>query len=142
MQTTEYVPTLLLPSLTGDKTITIVNVSKDEAVELLTDFKARVDAKRTIKRSQPLTDDVLDTLDGSNLNLKALVEDNSLEALLKNLSQSEIPGFRGRRAVFIDVENDIIGVGTTVIYNENWASHGIVDSTIAATVLDAVAEAA
>lgn len=117
-------------------------MTKDEAIELLSDFKARVDTKRTIKRSQPLTDDVLDALDGSNLDLKGMVEDNSLEPLLVSLGRSEIPGFRGRRAVFIDVENDIIGVGTTVIYNENWASHGIVDPSVAATVLGAVADAA
>lgn len=141
MQTVQYVPTLLLPSLNSEDYITIVNVTKDEATEFLTDFRTRVESKRRMKDNQNSTDDVLDTLDGSNLNLKALVADTSIEDLIKTLSRSEIRGARGRRAVFVDVENDILAVGTTVIYNQNWAMTGVLDPSIAGTVLSAVADA-
>jgi hypothetical protein len=142
MQDVLYVPTLLVPSLNSDTDfMTMINVSKEEAIELLTDFDARVAAKRKIGDSPTAPiDGVLDVLEGGNLDLAALVEDESLSVLIETLSTSNIQRARGRRAVFLDVENDVIGVGTTVIYNRNWAMTGVADDSVISQVLAAAGD--
>lgn len=139
MQDILYVPTLLVPSLNSDTDfMTIINVSKEEAIELLTEFDARVASKRKLGLSPTAPiDGVLDVLDVNNLDLDEMVEDGSLGGLVQALSTSAIPRARGRRAVFLDVENDIIGIGTTVVYNQNWAMPGVLDDSAISQILAA-----
>lgn len=137
----KYAPMLFLPSLSSDDFITIANVPQDEANAFVEFFDTQVAAKRKLGNNATPVAELLEEFKG-NLNLAALVEDESLGDFVEVLSKSTIPKQRGRRAVFVDVENDFIAVGTTVVYNQNWAMRGVSDASVLTTVLDAVAEAA
>ena len=136
-----YAPMLFLPSLSSDEFITIANVPQDEATAFIGFFDSQVAAKRKLGNNPAPVAELLEEFKG-NLNLKALVADESLGNLVEVLTTSTIPKQRGRRAVFVDVENDVIAVGTTVVYNQNWAMRGVSDASVLTTVLDAVADAA
>ena len=137
-----YAPMLFLPSLSSDDFITVANVPQDEAVAFIEFFDKQVESKRKLGHnpSDNASGDLYEEYKG-NLNLKALVEDESLGDLVETLSHSTIPKQRGRRAVFVDVENDVIAVGTTVVYNQNWAMRAVSDPTVMTTVLEAVEDA-
>ena len=130
---------LFLPSLLSDEFITVANVPKEEALSYTAAFDAQVETKRRLKHNTTGSGELLEEFSG-NLNLKALVDNETLGDLVEELTLSTIPGARGRRAVFLDVENDTIAVGTTVVYNQNWAMRGVADPSILATVLEAVEE--
>lgn len=134
-----YAPMLFLPSLSSEDYITIANIPQDEAEDYVEFFDSKVEENRRMKPNQLGSGELLEEFKG-NLNLAALVEDESLGELVTALSTSNIPGQRGRRAVFVDVENDTIAVGTTVVYNRNWAMKGVSDQSVLTTVLNAVAE--
>lgn len=135
-----FAPVLFLPSLSADEFTTITNVTAEEATAFVAFFDTQVEAKRKLKHNTDGTGELLEEFKG-NLNLEALVEDETLSDLIEVLSVSTIVGQRGRRAVFLDIENDTIAVGTTVIYNQNWAMRGVTDPSILTTVLEAVAAA-
>lgn len=142
MQNVQYAPMLFLPSLrVNDDIITIANVCQDEASSFVKHFDSEVTGNRKLKANASATADHWDVLSG-NLNLLALVDDESLGQLVERLSKSDIVGSRGRRAVFVDVENDVLAVGTTVVYNQNWAMLGVSDPSVMTTVLEAVTAAA
>ena len=140
MQSKTFVPTLLIPSLERDEFITVANISESEAREYLEAFAEIVNSKRKIGTAPvgSSTTDNLEVLGGGNLDLASKVIDGTITSLVNDLTMSKIPRARGRRAVYLDVENDIIGVGTTVIYNKNWAMHGVSDDGLVSTVLDFV----
>jgi hypothetical protein len=137
----KYAPMLFLPSLLSDEFINIANIQQEEAVALVGFFDSQVAAKRRLGHNPNPVAELLEEFKG-NLNLEALVEDTSIEELVETLTVSNLPKQRGRRALFLDVENDVIAIGTTVVYNQNWAMRGVTDPTVLTTVLDAVAEAA
>lgn len=135
-----YAAMLFLPSLTNHgEFINVGPVHQDEAMDFISNFNMRVGASRKIKFNDESTSDSVEEFKG-NLNLKALVEEGSLGDLVEALTKSNIPGKRGLRAVYVDVENDTILVGTTVVYNANWAMLGVEDATILPALLDAVAD--
>ena len=137
---TRYAPTLFLPSIESEDFLVVANVSREEATAYAGLFSTLVESKRRMKNNDNAVDDVFTEITG-NLNLISLVNDESLALLVEDLSLSKLKGQRGRRAVFVDIENDYIGVGTTVIYNANWAMKGVADPSLLGTVLDAVEEA-
>lgn len=140
MQTLKYAPTLFIPSLLSDTYINVYNCTKGEAISFVEHFNSQVAASRKVAAAPNAVADVMDFTTGS-LNLEALVEDESLSELVTKLSTSELRGQRGRRCVFVDIDSDEIGVGTTVVYNENRAMTGVLDTTVATSILDAVTEA-
>jgi hypothetical protein len=132
---------MFIPSLLSNDFITVMNVQKSEADELAAFFTTQTEGSRKIKDNPDAIPEHLEYLSG-NLNLKTLVEDGGLEDLVETLSVSDLRGKRGRRALFLDVENNVIGVGTTVVYNQNWAITGVADPTVMNTVLSAALDAA
>lgn len=136
-----YARMLFLPSVDNHgETINIVGVSRAEAESLAEWHAALVKTKRKTHENAAGIE-ALDFLEG-NLELETLADSETLADLVRQLSTSEIPGKRGTRAVYIDVDNDTIAVGTTVIYNQNRAMSGVLDDTLIGTVLDAISEAA
>jgi hypothetical protein len=132
-----YAPTLFLPSLVSDDFIVVANVTREEAEAYVGFFDKMVSEKRKLKSNPSAVIGSFNDINGK-LDLVALLDDESLPDLVESLSVSSLSGQRGRRAVFLDIENDDIGVGTTVIYNANWATQGVGDPTLLGTVLDAV----
>ena len=133
----EYTPMLFLPSLSSDDFITIANIPYEEAIEYVRFFDGQVADKRKLGNHPNPVSELLEEFKGK-LSLRELVEDGSIADLVEVLSTSTIPKQRGRRAVFVDVENDIIAVGTTVVFNRNWAMRGVSDPSIPAKVLAAL----
>ena len=129
---------LYLPSLdTRNKVITVDNLSKTEAEAFLNYFDYSVSQKRKLGLN-PTRDYGIPSLvqyfTGS-IDLQALDDDGELDNLVENLMTSRIPQKRGRRAVLIDAEKGEIGVGTTVVYNQNWAMKGVQDDSISQALL-------
>lgn len=60
----------------------------------------------------------------------------SLEELAAELAVSEIPGSRGTRLVLIVPSENLILVGTAVVYNPRRATIGVVDASVPTTILD------
>lgn len=135
-----YASMLFLPSLKAHgEFINIGNVHWDEALDFIENFNSRVEASRKLKYNDNATTELVEEFKG-NLNLKNLIEEGSLGDLVEALTKSNIPGKRGLRAVFVDVENDTIAVGTAVVYNQNWAMRGVSDASILPRLLEAVAD--
>ena len=117
---------LFLPSLIEKKFIEISNVTLEEATEFIKNLTTRVTAHHKIKNAgtalnEPiLFSGILEDLDYDLVEM----EDISLVIRIANTS-----GTRGARAVFVD-EHGTFAVGTTVIYNRNWATIGFDDNTI------------
>lgn len=132
-----YAPALFLPSLTTNGVIAVHGATKDEALNFIKHFNSDVEAARKVADAPNATTEPFEFIDG-NLGLEALVDGESMSDLVESLALSNVRGARGRRAVFVDIENDTIGVGTTVIYNENRAMRGVSDGTVAGTVFQAV----
>lgn len=137
----KYVPTLFLPSLTdNEQYINIYGVTKDEAIAFADFFLTQTEKSRKVASAPTPVTETLEFI-GGNLDLESLVASESLQELVERLAKSEIRGQKGRRAVFVDIENNEIGVGTTVIYNENRAMKGVTDPSVPVTVLSAVDDA-
>jgi hypothetical protein len=137
----DYAANLYIPSLDrhGD-IITIVNPSRAEAQEFVDAFTAKArTARKQGSHPTPVTES-MEFYEGSYLRLKEMVEtdDALLPNLLEKLATADIKNFRGTRAVFLDVENDVIGIGTTVVYNQNWSTAGVPDPSVVKTILDTV----
>lgn len=131
---------LYLPSLdTQGKTIQIDNLNKTEAEAFLSFFDYSVKQKRKIGKN---------TGDGAtvkyftgNIDLNVLdTTYDELDNLVENLMTSRIPQKRGRRAVIVDKDGGEIGVGTTVVYNSNWAMNNVTDDSIPAALLAVAAQ--
>lgn len=64
------------------------------------------------------------------------MDEFDLQELAFTLAISNIPGTRGARAVFINVKENLIYVGTAVVYNPRRATIGVTDDSVAQTILD------
>lgn len=129
--------TLFLPSLSSHKeTIVIGNVNKSEAEAFLAHWEAQVEANRKLQVSPPSPDPVpsIEYYKGS-IDFDAIDQHGELESLFDKLETSDIKKYRGLRPVFVDYENNEVGVGTTVVYNPNWATKGVADPSVVATLL-------
>jgi len=124
---------LLLPSLeTHGRFIALHNVSVDEARTYARDFTNHVVSKRKTKNFDPTIDVVDDmeffhnVIDFTGMTLRSTDDLDSLEASLQELKVSDTPKVRGLRALYI-ARGGVVGVGTTVIYNPNWATKNYAD---------------
>lgn len=132
--------TLLLPSLsTHGETVLIHGVTKSEAADYLERWDERVSNERRIGHNDEEIDSSMEFYSG--LNFERLSEAEVIEDLVGFLSTSRIAKKRGLRAVWLDEDAGEIGVGTTVVYNRNWAMNGVADETIVDSLLRAAAEA-
>jgi hypothetical protein len=120
--------TLWLPSVRqhGD-TIRQENITLEEAIDVIENFDERLESKKLKKF----------TLFGADVeSCGYLVVDGiknksvNVEKLVQALSESIVPGFRGKRAVFVSDALSAIVIGRGVIYNKNWASLNVLDASI------------
>lgn len=117
--------------------MTVANATREEAIELADAFTKRTNAKRKTHALGGV--ESLDFLTVGGLD--ALVDTDELVELIEKLSLSKLQNQRGLRIVYIDIENDEVAVGTTVIYNINRAMTGVVDGTVGKSIFDAVVQA-
>lgn len=130
---------LLLPSLEEKRFINISVVSQAEASAFAKRFTDDVKASRKLKAAadDDEYDDItfysnhvdLDSLTDSVDRIKAgFASESDIEASISliqamgSLAVSEVRGVRGARAIFVNPETNTVGVGTTVVYNRNWAT--------------------
>jgi acyl carrier protein len=132
---------LLLPSVEEHgRFIEIAGVTVTEARELVNDFADKVASRRKTKLYKGLTDaDSMDFfynfIDASKTNADF---DHKLTVELFALSESHVPTYRGLRAFYINPK--VIGVGTTVIFNKNWATLNFSENGIGERLAELQAE--
>lgn len=136
--------TLFLPSLSKHKeSIIIANLNKSEAEVFLDFWETQVVASRKLQVSpaNPTGEDIpaMEYFKGS-INFDSIDQAGELETFLEKLETSDIKKYRGLRPLFVDYENNEVGVGTTVIYNPNWATQKVSDPSVVATLLQFAAE--
>lgn len=134
---------LYLPQLGAvSEGLVIDGITRVDAEGLLNDFAARVASSR---RLATFSDGALayHTTEAF-YEVNAIGEGDLLEdgagALIDFLSTSTLPRLRGERAVFFESDNynddekAAILIGTAVVYNRNWATLGVVDTTVIDTI--------
>lgn len=127
---------LYLPSLEEKRFIVLSNISQTEALQQAEEFTNRVKSSRRLKGESDtgVDDDMIfytNTFDFSGFQgFDPVTLSEFIMALLENLSISDIAGTRGARAIFLDLEKNIFGIGTTVVYNRNWATLNVFDDTV------------
>ena len=120
---TEIMGAMMIPSLESHgRFMTISNISLAEARKLVSNFITNVVAERKIKTFG----------DGSHdfdVVRHAVIFDNMTERdmedindTIEGLAYSNRPGIRGVRPLFLSTKHNVIAVGTTIVYNKNWAS--------------------
>lgn len=119
--------TLYLPSLKEKKFLVMHNVSEEEAIEFIDDFSEKVKNNRKIKNVGSHASNF--ELFKNIINDAAVDPDFFATEIFDMLSVSDARGIRGSRAIFAE-EDGTFGVGTAVIYNQNWASINFSDNTI------------
>ena len=134
---------LVIPSLEEHGRMIISQpVSIEEAKTLVAEFTARVIATKKVKDAQPIhgynSDDEVEDIEFYHnlLRFDQIADDADFEALdheLHELAISKIPKTRGFRPIFISPT--VVGIGTTVIYNKNWATVNFSDDTVAPQLL-------
>lgn len=131
---------LYLPSLEGKKFIEVSNVSQAEAATLVAEFDKRVEAKRKMHNLNQETASMvfygnqLNSVDYDSVELN----DEPEKQVAEQLYLSNFVGVRGARAVFVELDADLIegyvkslvGIGTTVVYNDNRATSGFSDPNV------------
>ena len=119
--------TLFLPSLKEKKFFEIKNVSLEDATEMVTEFTEKVKTGHKIKD----TGQAQTSLAVFNNVLEDHCDyyDEDFEAIADVLKIADTRGTRGARAVFVE-EDGTFAVGTTVVYNRNWATVNFADSTV------------
>jgi acyl carrier protein len=126
---------LVIPSLEEHGRLIISQpVSIAEAKILVNEFNDRVFNSRKIKDGNPDSDDLAD----DNIEffhnvirfdqLNQGTDFDAMDAELEALNNCQVPKTRGFRATFISPTT--IGIGTTVIYNKNWATVNFSDPTM------------
>jgi acyl carrier protein len=126
---------LILPSLvTAGEFINIHPISLEEATELVNDFTKRVESQRKTKIHTEYDEDTdhiefyHNVIDFSQMDKETIEDPDQVQYEINSLATSTIPTKRGTRAVFISA--GAIGVGTTVVFNQNWATMNFSDYTI------------
>lgn len=138
---------LLLPSLEEKRFIHAATVSQSEACVFAKRFTDDVKASRKLKAAAD--DDEYDNItfysNHVDLSIVAVSEDNvrmgtadsgdyevlqNLIEAIQSLAVSDVQGVRGARVVFVDPKTNTVGVGTTVVYNKNWATLNFEDDNI------------
>lgn len=124
---------LLIPSLeTHGRFLAVHDISIEEAKVLARDFTAHTVSKRKTKNfndSSDIVDDIeffYNVIDFDKMKLQGNSDLDSLETSLQGLKISETRGVRGLRTLFVS-KSGVVGVGTTVIFNPNWATKNYSD---------------
>lgn len=137
---TEKTGLLLLPVLsTPSNHVEIEGITRSEAIDLINNFQDRVRANRKLKTFNGAVDDAFYEVTVNDEDVGYI----SPLDLVYELNESQIRGFTGERAVFVqNVDNDAdqitVLVGTTVVYNRNWATLGVVDTSVVDTITDSL----
>lgn len=126
---------LILPSLENHgRLIDIRSISISEANHFLNNFNTDVLKLRKCKiaNTYDSTDDINHMEFYHNVinlsQLKSNTDFASMNSDVEELTKSTIPKTRGIRALF--VSPTVVGIGTTVIYNKNWATTNFSDHTV------------
>ena len=144
---------LLLPSLEEKRFINISLVSQAEAIRFTQKFTDDVKASRKLKAADDsgVDDDIIFYSNFFDLSVLAdhvnhlkngLSSETDISMTLTlldamhSLAVSEVRGVRGARAIFINPETNTVGVGTTVVYNKNWATLNFEDDNILQLIHD------
>lgn len=131
--------TLILPQLGEvNQSLTIELISRQDAEGLIKNFSERVAQSRRLKNYADAIEDAF--FEVQAISPGTFFNDGDELTLLDRLSESKIVGLRGERAVFFetdnynDEENAALLIGTAVVYNRNWATLGVVDTTVFETI--------
>lgn len=135
---------MIVPSLEGKKFLLLKNVSQDEALKLGNWFENDVLANRKVrflspKGDVPSIDFYSNLIDKEELHEEFDFDDFNEDiavAVFDLLAVSETPTVRGARIVYIDPDKNVIGVGSTVVYNENRATIGFQDDAVMDMITD------
>lgn len=119
--------TLFLPALKQKKFHTITDVTLEEATQFITNFTAAIKAGHKIKDTGNAVSEPI--LFNGIIDADFGFEIEDAEAVADVLKLADTPGTRGARAVFVDEEGNF-ALGTTVSYNQNWATIGFDDDTV------------
>jgi hypothetical protein len=123
--------TLWLPSLRQENDVIISeNITLAEALDKIEDFSVRTTDVRRCKNFPDNTYPSFAYLLTNAVTNKHIFPHD----LAKALGTSDIPTYRGKRAVFISDAFTVIVVGRTVIYNRNWAAVNVLDPSIEYTI--------
>lgn len=123
---------LFVPSLNEKRLIFVNNINRDEALAVIENFNQRVLASRKVKTAVNATSELYKEYQFFDTEAKP----DFSAGLTEFLAQSSVPQTRGLRCSFVD-KNGIV-VGTTVVYNQNWATVGFVDETIPETIVNSL----
>lgn len=115
---------LYLPSFCGDGTFSLtLGLSEDECVKKIKDFEWDTLKARKIRYHSDYDEDNV-AVTRMRFGDSESFDSIGLRDIYKMLV-SKIPTYRGIRPIFINLKDKVIGIGTTVIYNINWAAVGV-----------------
>jgi hypothetical protein len=120
---------LLLPTGTNHAVLQDLNVEDAKAMIDLRSRQIVQDPSRRIRHFHQVAENFqqFDLGDTSHLV-------DGEEGVAEDLSSSNFPGVRGRRAVYFDVNTGTLLVGTLIVYNDRHATSGFADPGIVQTV--------
>lgn len=137
--------TLILPQLhSRGNPLVIREITRKDAEGLIQNLAERTKTARKLKHYPAAIEDAFFEVNavGPRTNFKSWDEEDTLS----DLAESNIPGLRGERAVFFETDNYQDGenaaflIGTTVIYNANWATLGVLDLSVMDVISNATHE--
>lgn len=138
--TSEKMGVLSLPVLSTVGNPILAYMSKHEAIDLIENFADRVRSSRKLSKNDSLIDDTyFQVTVSADFDTPMCF---GVDELLADLAESKIPTLRGERPVFIELNDDYsatsinVIVGTSVVYNRNWAALGVVDTSVIDTIED------
>lgn len=127
--------TLILPQLhSHGNPLVIREITRKDAEGLIQNLAERTKTARKLKHYPAAIEDAF--FEVNAVGPRTYFNSYDEEDTLSDLAESSIPGLRGERAVFFESgnfdngENAAFLIGTTVIYNANWATLGVLDLSV------------
>jgi len=112
----------------------IHDISRQDAEGLIKNLAERVKTSRKLKNYPSAVEDSYFEVNAIGSGTHFVSHDEVY--VIELLAESNIPGLRGERAVFFEADNYLNGdpaaflIGTTVVYNANWATLGVMDLSV------------
>ena len=129
---------LVLPSILEDgRFLSLVGPTLEEAKQYAQFFEDRILATRRNVRVIDKDELLFTEYHGQIHTEDQRVDDGSLQEYFDEvgkLRRCEVRGTRGARALYLDITNNVVAVGTMVVYNPNHATKGFVDGSVASTL--------
>lgn len=132
---------LWMPSLEWHgRVYKVEGVTVAEAIELMNEYATKATAKRKTNVVGTVTADTqhseffFNVIDTDMFHSSVLTNVRYYNQDIMSLFESKVPKTRGLRPLFL--AKSVIGVGTTVIYNKNWATINFSDDTVLQRLLD------